>query len=134
MWSIGCILAELWTGTVLFQNDSSQSLLARVIGIIGRIPKRMMDAGKTVDLFFINKDSQELFTEIDSAAAMPSKGRLLQILVPKKTSLFQRMRVEDEDFLNFLSQLLQIDPDVRISATDALKHPWITRSKYSDGL
>ena len=30
MWSLGCILAELFTGNVLFQNDSIQSLLARV--------------------------------------------------------------------------------------------------------
>jgi hypothetical protein len=29
-WSLGCILAELYTGNVLFQNDSVQSLLARV--------------------------------------------------------------------------------------------------------
>ena len=30
MWSFGCILAELYTGNVLFVNDSIQSLLARV--------------------------------------------------------------------------------------------------------
>lgn len=30
MWSLGCILAELLTGNVLFQNDSVQGLLARV--------------------------------------------------------------------------------------------------------
>ena len=31
MWSLGCILAELYTGSVIFQNDSIQSLLTRVI-------------------------------------------------------------------------------------------------------
>ena len=30
MWSLGCIIAELWTGNVLFQNDTVQGLLARV--------------------------------------------------------------------------------------------------------
>lgn len=30
IWSLGCILAELYTGNVLFNNDSIQSLLARV--------------------------------------------------------------------------------------------------------
>jgi tRNA A-37 threonylcarbamoyl transferase component Bud32 len=30
IWSLGCIIAELYTGNVLFQNDSIQSLLARV--------------------------------------------------------------------------------------------------------
>lgn len=33
MWSLGCILAELYTGNVIFQNDSIQSLIARVIMI-----------------------------------------------------------------------------------------------------
>jgi serine/threonine protein kinase len=31
IWSLGCIVAELFTGNVLFQNDSIQSLLAKVI-------------------------------------------------------------------------------------------------------
>lgn len=26
MWSLGCILAELWTGRVLFQNESQSTL------------------------------------------------------------------------------------------------------------
>ena len=35
MWSLGCIMAELLTGRVLFQNDSVQTMLARMIGVIG---------------------------------------------------------------------------------------------------
>jgi serine/threonine protein kinase len=31
LWSLGCILAELYTGNVIFQNDSIQSLIARVL-------------------------------------------------------------------------------------------------------
>lgn len=52
MWSLGCILAELWTGNVLFQNDSVQGLLARVIGIIGPFPERLFKEGKLVNNFF----------------------------------------------------------------------------------
>jgi len=134
LWSLGCILAELWTGTVLFQNDSTQSLLARVAGIIGKFPEHMIHNGRNIDQFFLNRATQDLFTEIDPNTVVPAKGRLVQLLVPKKTSLYQRMRIEDENFLDFLAQLLQIDPDLRMSADEALKHPWITRSKYSDGI
>lgn len=52
MWSLGCILAELYTGYVLFQNDSIQGLLSRVIGIIGPIPEYMMKEGRLVSNFF----------------------------------------------------------------------------------
>jgi dual specificity tyrosine-phosphorylation-regulated kinase 2/3/4 len=52
IWSLGCILAELFTGYVLFQNDSVQGLLSRVIGIIGPIPEYMMKEGRLVSNFF----------------------------------------------------------------------------------
>lgn len=52
MWSLGCILAELWTGSVLFQNDTIQGLLSRVIGIIGPFPEWMMKEGRLVNKFF----------------------------------------------------------------------------------
>ena len=131
MWSLGCILSELWTGFVLFQNDSSQSLLARILGIIGRFPQWMLAEGKNVSHFFLNNS---LFVELDTAGVVSGKGRLLQVLVPKRTSLFQRMRVEDQEFLEFLSSLLQIDPHLRITARDALAHSWLTAGKYPDGL
>lgn len=35
VWSFGCVLAELFTGEVLFRNDSEQTLLARIIAAIG---------------------------------------------------------------------------------------------------
>ena len=41
-WSLGCILAELWTGRVLFQNDSLATLLARVVGILGGIEENLL--------------------------------------------------------------------------------------------
>lgn len=52
MWSLGCILAELYTGYVLFQNDSVQGLLARVLGIVGPVPEYMMKEGRLVSNFF----------------------------------------------------------------------------------
>jgi serine/threonine protein kinase len=135
MWSLGCILAELWTGFVLFQNNSSQSLLARIIGIIGRIPDWMLREGKNVDHFFTKTaNDRSLFIELDAPGVVSGKGRLLQLLVPKRTSLFQRMRIEDLEFLDFLSNLLQIDPNQRITASHALMHPWLTPGKYTDGL
>ncbi len=42
IWSLGCILAELWTGNVLFLNDSIVTLLARIVAIVGPFPKEML--------------------------------------------------------------------------------------------
>lgn len=131
LWSLGCILAELWTGYVLFQNDSVQSLLARILGIIGDFPYHLMTRGRYVPQYF-TQDGQ-LYQEIDGPAC-PERGRRLHLLVPKKTCLRQRMRTESEEFLDFLGQLLQLDPVKRPTAAEALQHPWITRCKYPDGL
>ena len=133
LWSLGCILAELWTGVVLFQNDSSQSLLARVMGIVGKVPTWMMKEGRNVPQLFCGPNN-DLYVELDAAGVIAGKGRLLQLLVPKRTSLYQRMRVEDKEFLDFLSRLLQIDPALRMTAREALGHPWLRPGRYSDGL
>merc|ERR1719203_1142495 len=45
IWSLGCILAELWTGYVLFQNDSVLTLLAGHIALRGAIPAQMISQG-----------------------------------------------------------------------------------------
>ncbi|KAH1236184.1 DYRK-family kinase pom1 [Glycine max] len=52
IWSLGCILAELCTGNVLFQNDSPATLLARVIGIIGPIDQNMLAKGRDTYKYF----------------------------------------------------------------------------------
>ncbi|EEF34685.1 ATP binding protein, putative [Ricinus communis] len=52
IWSLGCILAELCTGNVLFQNDSPATLLARVIGIIGPIDQVMLAKGRDTYKYF----------------------------------------------------------------------------------
>lgn len=131
LWSLGCIIAELWTGYVLFQNDSVQSLLARILGILGTFPYHLMTRGKYVPQYF-TQDGQ-LYQEIEGPPC-PERGRRLHLLVPKKTSLRQRMRTDNEHFLDFLEQLLQLDPTKRPTATEALRHPFLQPGQYPDGL
>lgn len=38
IWSVGCILAELWTKNVLFYNKHIQGMLARIQSIVGPWP------------------------------------------------------------------------------------------------
>lgn len=132
LWSLGCILAELWTGYVLFQNDSVQSLLARIIGIIGDFPYHLMTRGRYVPQYF-TQDGQ-LYQELTDSPTCPDRGRRLHLLVPKKTSLQQRMCTDSKEFLDFMERLLTLDPSKRPTAAEALRHPWITACKYPDGL
>ena len=135
MWSLGCILAEIYTGNVLFQNDSIQSMLARIIGICGPIPNWMYEKGKLVNDFFTKE--KLLYMEpnaVDNNESMnqtspQEKGKKVHILVPKRSSLRKRIRTNNEQFFNFLSGLLKIDPNDRMSAKEALNHPFIKNIK-----
>lgn len=143
MWSLGCILAELFTGYVLFQNDSVQGLLARVIGIIGPIPEYMMKEGRLVSNFFTregliyqeanaaNQDNQSESSKKDPLKkASAENDSKVHILVPKKASLKARVKSDDAYFLDFVRWLLEIDPTKRPSAKEAMQHPWLTECVY----
>jgi serine/threonine protein kinase len=136
IWSLGCVVAELWTGFVLFGGDCVQSLLSRVAGIIGPFPRHMMACGRFVPQYF-TQDGQ-LFREIEPPqppeVVPPELHRRIQLLLPKQTCLQQRLRTDDESFLDFVGTLLTLDPAVRPTATEALRHPWLNPGRYSDGL
>ncbi|MCQ2818105.1 MAG: DYRK family dual specificity protein kinase [archaeon] len=127
IWSLGCILAELYSGNVLFQSDSVQGLLARVIGIIGPIPDWMFEKGKTVkDLF---TDELLLYMEAPLDDKSKTNEKKMHVFVPKKSNLKKRVGSNDKEFIDFIKYLLTIDPNLRPTATEALNHPWM-KKKY----
>lgn len=117
IWSLGCILAELCTGNVLFQNDSPATLLARVIGIIGSIEQELLAKGR---------DTYKYFTKNHMLYERNQETNRLEYLIPKKTSLRHRLPMGDQGFIDFVGHLLEINPKKRPSASEALKHPWLS--------
>ena len=51
MWSIGCVLLELYTGEALFQTHENLEHLAMMEKILGKLPQFMMD-GYAPDIVF----------------------------------------------------------------------------------
>ncbi|XP_022739061.1 uncharacterized protein LOC111291495 isoform X2 [Durio zibethinus] len=117
IWSLGCILAELCTGNVLFQNESPATLIARVIGIIGPIKQDMLAKGR---------DTYKYFTKNHMLYERNQETNRLEYLIPKKTSLRHRLPMGDQGFIDFVAHLLEINPKKRPSAAEALKHPWLS--------
>ena len=67
VWSYGAVLAELFTGNVLFQNDSVASMLARITAILGPLPAELI---KDSDINILQKfisPTRHLFIEKASA-------------------------------------------------------------------
>ncbi|KAH9316482.1 hypothetical protein KI387_025109 [Taxus chinensis] len=117
IWSLGCILAELCSGNVLFQNDSPATLLARVVGIIGPIDQDMLVKGR---------DTYKYFTKNHMLYERSQDTNRLEYLIPKKTSLRHRLPMGDQGFIDFVEYLLEINPNKRPTASEALKHPWLS--------
>lgn len=52
VWSLGCVVAEMFTGEVTFQNDSMVSMLSRIEAICGPFPRHMIAQGRQSCRFF----------------------------------------------------------------------------------
>nr|CAD1826188.1 unnamed protein product [Ananas comosus var. bracteatus] len=117
IWSLGCILAELCTGNVLFPNESPATILARMAGIIGPIDQNMLAKGR---------DTYKYFCRNHRLYERNQETNRLEYLIPKKTSLQHRLPSADQGFVEFVAHLLKIDPKKRPTASEALKHPWLS--------
>uniref|UniRef100_A0A0D9V7G0 Protein kinase domain-containing protein n=1 Tax=Leersia perrieri TaxID=77586 RepID=A0A0D9V7G0_9ORYZ len=78
IWSLGCILAELYTGDVLFPNEPVPIMLAQMIGIIGPIDMEMLALGEETQKYFT--DDYDLFTKNEETDQF-------EYLIPEKSSL-----------------------------------------------
>lgn len=118
MWSIGCILAELYTGYPLFPGENEQEQLACIMEIFGPPEKHLIEKSTRKKLFFDSMGKPRL--------TVSSKGRRRR---PSSKDLRQVLRCDDEAFLDFLCRCLRWDPARRISPHDALRHEFITGVK-----
>lgn len=115
MWSIGCILAELYTGYPIFPGENEQEQLACIMEIFGPPSRDIIEKCTRRKLFF---DSS-----LKPRVTVSSKGRRRR---PSSKTLSGALKCDDEAFLDFLVQCLRWDPDKRLRPDQALAHPFIT--------
>ncbi|CAI0415861.1 unnamed protein product [Linum tenue] len=121
IWSLGCILAELCSGEVLFPNDSVVMILARMVGVLGPFDIEMLENGQETDKYFTKEhDLYHINEETDQ----------MEYIIPEETTLEHRVGTSDEVFLDFLRSLLEINPWRRPTAREALQHPWLSHSYH----
>jgi serine/threonine protein kinase len=136
IWSLGCVVAEMFTGEVTFQNDSVVSMLSRIEAICGPFPRHMIAQGRQSNRFFTKSGLLYEIVESDSHDAHDTG--LFDVFQPKRTTLATRLGFDpaiqqaatpEEQtqalFVDFVQSLLTIDPDSRPTAAEALQHPWI---------
>ncbi|EEB17394.1 mitogen-activated protein kinase ERK-A, putative [Pediculus humanus corporis] len=120
MWSLGCILAELYTGYPLFPGENEIEQLACVMEILGIPPEDVISNASRKRLFFDSRGNPRCITN--------SKGRKRK---PGSKELASAIRCNDKQFVDFISQCLQWDAKKRLNPEDALRHDWLKSSSTS---
>jgi len=116
MWSLGCILAELYTGYPIFPGENEEEQLACIMEVMGAPAPYIVEQGSRKKNFFDANNSPKIFAN--------SKGKKRR---PGSLSLATVLRCRDNTFLDFITQCLQWDPEKRLTASQGLKHEFITK-------
>jgi serine/threonine protein kinase len=121
VWSFGAVLAELFTGYVLFQNESVTQMLARIAGILGPFPCRLLkDCSKARK--YILPECHIFYEEHDNS---------LSLIYPKQTTLARRLGLHDNpsptevSLIDFVKVMLSTDHKARPFCKELLNHPFL---------
>ncbi|CAD7701429.1 unnamed protein product [Ostreobium quekettii] len=108
MWSMGCVMGELLKGKPLFDGKSELGQLDKIIKIMGSPSEENWPGHKQLPNY--------------PKVALGKEPCRLREMFPI-TSFTGGPTLTDKGF-DLLSKLLAYDPEQRISAHDALNHPW----------
>eukprot|EP00397_Hematodinium_sp_SG-2012_P035484 GEMP01038176.1.p1 GENE.GEMP01038176.1~~GEMP01038176.1.p1 ORF type:complete len:371 (+),score=109.75 GEMP01038176.1:117-1229(+) len=112
MWSTGCILSELLTGTPLFKGNDFLDQIRRICEVVG--------SPTPAELRWIPKENETARDFVLTKCPKYARKRW-DALIPGANS----------DAIALLDAVLQFDPRRRISALDALRHAYV-RDYYSE--
>ncbi|RDW84565.1 hypothetical protein BP6252_02155 [Coleophoma cylindrospora] len=136
IWSIGCILVEFFTGDALFQTHDNLEHLAMMENV----------CNKKLDNHLIQQVNKMATRSGGNPAAKFFKRLKLDYPTPDTTRASRRfvkaMKRLDEiipesnkfckNFLDLLKKIFVYDPSHRITAKEALQHPWFKEPASPD--
>ena len=131
IWSIACILVELYTGELLFRTHNNQEHLSLIEKVCGHYPTWMVKGSKFKDLkdLFINCSRHRNDKVVDIRRC----GKYSEV---KRALCHQRTISESicprhHAFCKFIQYLLKIDPEERPSASKILRHEFF-KTTFTD--
>jgi cell division cycle 2-like protein len=115
MWSVGCIFAELLLKKPLFNGEGDLDQIRQIFSLLGSP----------------NDDRWEGFSKLPGAQKFRFTGSPQNNLHKKFTqqiNIANNMPVLSKTGLDLLNQMLEYDPKLRITAEEALQHPYFKES------
>ena len=152
MWSVGCIVAELFVGSALYPGLSEYDQIRYISQTQGQPPQYMLNSANKTQIFFYRDTNSTLypFWRLKTPAMYSAEtgkrvsetrpcilNRLedldqLNILTQLKGKNISAEGADRQAFVDLLQLMMAIDPKKRITPDDALQQPFITMSHLID--
>jgi dual specificity tyrosine-phosphorylation-regulated kinase 2/3/4 len=122
MWSLGCILIELFTGFPLFPGTNEREQMQLVIDVIGNPNSSVLSRSTRKHLF-------AQFKEENTAVPAPKADVLTQKDKEERLKyIMAKLReIPDPSFVNLIGRCLEWDPLKRLTPEEGLNHEWIIK-------
>ncbi len=130
IWSIACILVELYTGELFFPTHDSEEHLTLIEKISGPIPLWMAEScRKEFSKIFHEKPDAEIDKIGHRVSVLKVKKREDVVDALKSLETLEDLIVEDHvHFKQFIASLLVIDPTLRPSCKESLEHEFFKQT------
>ncbi|KAK3295466.1 kinase-like domain-containing protein [Chaetomium fimeti] len=135
IWSIGCILVEFFTGDALFQTHDNLEHLAMMEAVVDarvdsslvqQVNRMTRNGGNPASKYFKRLKLDYPMPDTTRASRRFVKAmKKLPEIIPSNTKFLQQ-------FLDLLQKIFVYDPAQRITAKQALQHPWFREVAHPD--
>ncbi len=131
LWSVGCLIMEMVTGTTFFSTSCDREHLMMIKKVLGKdIPRGMVERHHAMvshsEVLVANGSTVEPVPETGS---LLSKKLLDRYFVLRVNQSMVASSQETKDLKSLVKTLLTWDPRDRATAKAALAHPFFTRSR-----
>jgi serine/threonine-protein kinase PRP4 len=136
-WSVGCTLFELYTGKILFTGRNNNQMLRSIMECRGKFSLKMLRKAEYAGLHF---DDKLMFKSMEQDKVTGKDVvRMVNFLKPTRDLKSRLMGAarglgdadlkELQSFVDLLDRCLTLNPEKRITPSEALKHPFIYHGK-----
>ena len=117
IWSMALVIIELLLGRPIFPGEDELEQLWYIVELIGLPPPELVERGKRSNEFF------------DEEGNLREDG-LPRKFIPSSIDLGKLLNTRDTQLVDFLMRCLTWDQYDRMTALQALSHPWVRMKEF----